>query len=80
MATIETLQIGIESWKHAIASKQSEILELKASMIRDLQSDVLDEYTIDTLESKVKKIQKAMAYIEEHEAKIQLVNQIININ
>lgn len=78
MATIETLQIGIKSLEQSIASKQSEILEWKASMIRDLQSDVFDEYTINTLESKVKKIQKAMAYIEEHEAKIRLINQIIN--
>lgn len=80
MATVETLQIGIESLEHSIAEKQSEILEWKKSMIRDLQSDVLDEYTINTLESKVKKIQKAMAYIDCCESKIRLVKQIININ
>lgn len=80
MATVETLQIGIESWEHSITEKQTEILEWKKSMIRDLQSDVLDEYTINTLESKIKKIRNAMSCIEMNEAKIRLIKQIISIH
>mgnify|MGYP002519383381 CR=1 FL=1 len=78
MLKVENLEFGIKMLEDSIENHKYSINSWKECIINDLQSPTLDESTINTIESRVKKIQKLLNAIEKNEAKIRLIKQIIN--
>lgn len=78
MLNVENLEFGIKMLQDSIENHKYSVNSWKESIINDLQSPNLDETTIDTIESKIRRIQKLTKAIEKNEAKIRLIEQIIN--
>lgn len=78
MLTNEQIQFGIKSLESSIASKKEEIAFWKNCILNDLQSPNLDEYTIETIDSRINKIKRLMNEIEVMEGKIRVINEILN--
>lgn len=78
MLTNEQIQFGIKSLETSITSKKEEIAFLKDCILNDLQSPNLDEYTIETIESRINKIKRIMNEIEISTGKIRVINEILN--
>lgn len=76
--TEEQIRKGIESLGHSINESKAEMESIKKSLINDLNDDIFDEYTLNLIESKVKKLRNLSAKIEEAESKISLSLFIIN--
>lgn len=78
MLTNEQIQFGIKSLENSIKSKKEEIAFLKDCILNDFQSPNLDEYTIETIESRINKIKRIMNEIEISTGKIRVINEILN--
>lgn len=78
MLNVENLEFGIKMLQDSIENHKYSVNSWKESIINDLQSPNLDETTIDTIEGKIRRIQKLTKAIEKNEAKIRLIEQIIN--
>ena len=78
MLTNEQIQFGIKSLENSIISKKEEIAFLKDCILNDFQSSQLDEYTIETIESRINKIKRIMNEIEISTGKIRVINEILN--
>lgn len=78
MLNVENLEFGIQLLQDSIENHKHSINAWKERIIDDLQSPNLDEVTINTIESRVKRIQKLLNEIDKNESKIRLIKQIIN--
>lgn len=78
MLTNEQIQFGIKSLENSINSKKEEIAFWKNCILNDLQSSNLDEYTIETIDSRINKIKRLMNEIEVSTGKIRVINEILN--
>lgn len=78
MLTNEQIQFGIKSLETSITSKKEEIAFWKNCILNDLQSSNLDEYTIETIDSRINKIKRLMNEIEVSTGKIRVINEILN--
>ena len=77
MVINEQIQFGIKSLENSIIEHKEEIESWKKCILNDLQSPNLDEYTISSIESRIKKIQKLMVEIEVAAGKIRVIKEII---
>ena len=77
MLNVENLQFGIELLQKSNENHQYSINSWKECIINDLQSQKLDEITINVIDSRLKQIQKLITEIEKNEAQIRLIQQII---
>jgi hypothetical protein len=77
MLNVENLQFGIELLQKSNENHQHSINSWKECIINDLQSQKLDEVTINVIDSRLKQIQKLITEIEKNESQIRLIQQII---
>lgn len=77
MLNVENLEFGIELLQQSNENHQHSINSWKECIINDLQSQKLDEITINVIDSRLKQIQKLITEIEKNESKIRLIQQII---